>query len=130
MMKVSATTMDNSKKAVSSDTLNFLKNNVYNITDVTRHNKLTEMLDCFSKEKTDEVFIIQNAKNKDAKGVFVDLDYFEELLASREAIDHALDHLIEKTTMQRLNSKATLSLTDVFDNDDIDFNQLMKEIED
>lgn len=130
MMKVSATTMDNSKKAVSSDTLNFLKNNVYNITDVTRHNKLTEMLDCFSKEKTDEVFIIQNAKNKDAKGVFVDLDYFEELLASREAIDHALDHLIEKTTMQRLNSKATLSLTDVFDNGDIDFDQLMKEIED
>lgn len=130
MMKVSATTMDNSKKAVNSNTLNFLKNNVYNITDVTRHNKLTEMLDCFSREVTDEVFIIQNAKNKDAKGVFLDLDYFEELLASKEALDGALDHLIEKTAIQRLDSEATLSLTDVFDNDDIDFDQLMKEIED
>lgn len=77
-------------------------------------------------ERNDEVFIIQNAKNKDAKGVFVDLEYFEELIASKEA----LDHFIEKTAMQRLNSEATLSLTDVFDNDDIDFEQLMKEIED
>ena len=129
-MKVSASTLDKSKKTVSSDTLNFLKNNVYNITDVTRHNKLTEILDRFSEEVTDEVFIIQNAKNKNAKGAFLDLDYFEELLANKEALDNALDELIEEAAIQRLNSKATLSLHDVFDEDDIDFDQLMKEIGD
>jgi hypothetical protein len=130
MRKVSASTMDKSKKAVSSDTLSFLKNNVYNITDVTRHNKLTEMLELFSQEMTDEVFIIQNAKNKDAKGAFLDLDYFEDLLATKEALDNALDELVEETALQRKNSEATLSLHDVFTEDDIDFDQLMKEIED
>ena len=64
-MKVGASTVDKSKNSASSDTLNFLKNNVYN------------------------------------------------------------DELIEETAMQRLNSKATLSLSDVFDEDDIDFDQLM-----
>jgi len=69
MMKVGASTVDKSKKTASSDTLNFLKNNVYN------------------------------------------------------------DELIEETAMQRLNSKATFSLSDVFDEDDIDFDQLMIAIE-
>ncbi|WP_438313171.1 hypothetical protein [Sporosarcina sp. FA9] len=122
--------MDKSKKTVSSDTLDFLKNNVYNITDVTRHNKLTEMLDRFSINETEEVFIIQNAKNKNAKGVFLDLKYFEELLATKEALDNALDEIIEDIAVQRMNSEANLSLKDVFAEDDIDFEQLMKEIED
>ena len=103
---------------------------MYNITDVTRHNKLTEMLDRFSAKETEEVFIIQNAKNKNAKGVFLDFEYFEELLATKEALDNALDEIIEDIAIKRMNSEAKLSLKDVFTEDDIDFEQLMKEIED
>ncbi|MFS0644229.1 hypothetical protein [Siminovitchia sp. 179-K 8D1 HS] len=119
---------NNFKSSVSLSTLDFLKSNVYNITDITRKNKLTEILDKFSKETTDEVFIIQNSKNKDAKGVFLDLEFFQELLMYKEVLDQALDNAVIKEASLRKDEKATLSLTDVFEDDDIDFDQLLKEI--
>jgi len=116
------------KPSVSSNTLDFLKSNVYNVTDITRKKKLTEILDKFSSEVTDEVFIIQNAKNKNAKGAFLDLEFFEELLTYKESMEEALDHVIVEEAISRKNKEATLSLSDVFDEDDIDFDLLMSEI--
>lgn len=119
-----------SKTSVSLDTLDFLKRNVFNITDITRKNKLTEILDKFATEITEEVFVIQNAKNKDAKGVLVDLEFFQELLSYKEMLDQAYDKIIMEEAALRKDQKATLSLTDVFDDEDIDFDLLRKEIGD
>ncbi len=115
---------------VTSSTLDFLQNNVYNITDLTRSNKLTEILEKFSSEMTEEVFIVQNAKNKDAKGVFLDLEFFQELLKYKEVFDQSLDTVLLEEADARKNEEATLSLTDIFDDDEIDFDQLLKEIGD
>lgn len=132
MMKVSVQNMSRSKvtgkTTINSNTLHFLKSNVYNVTDITRKNKLTEILDRFSTEVTDEVYIIQNAKNKNAKGVFLDLEFFQELLAYKEAMDESFDYVIEQEALVRKDQEATLSLSDVFEDDDIDFELLLKEI--
>jgi len=127
-MKVSVPILDKKKKQITSDTLNFLKSNVYNVTEVTRQKKLTEMLDHFSHGQSEEVFIIQNAKNKEARAAFVDLDYFNQLLTYKEAIEEAMDDLIEEEATLRRNEHATLSLSEAFDEDDIDFAALLKEI--
>lgn len=108
--------------------MDFLKSNVYNVTEVTRQKKLTEMLEKFSHGITEEIFIIQNAKNKEARAAFVDLNYFNQLLIYKEAIEEAMDLLIEEEAEVRKDELATVSLSEAFEVDDIDFDLLMKEI--
>lgn len=131
-MKVSVQMMNKAKKGskalITTGTLDFLKSNVYNVTDITRKNKLTEILDRFSSEVTDEVYIIQNAKNKNAKGAFLDLEFFQELLSYKEAMDEGLDYVMEQEALARKDLSVNSSLSDVFEVDDIDFDSLMQEI--
>ena len=69
------------KKPITSTTLNFVRENVLSITDLTRTNKLSEILNRYAGEETEEVFIIQNNKNRDAIGVLVDLEHYQRLLS-------------------------------------------------
>lgn len=130
-LKVGVPVMESKKigKSIDAHMLDFLSNNVFSVTDITRRNKLTEILDEFSKKHSDEVYIIQNAKKKNAQGAFLDLDFFKELLVYKEAIDDALDQVILEEALLRKNEKVTLSLSDVFEEDDIDVNSLIKELE-
>lgn len=116
--------------SITVDTLNFVEKNILNVTDLTRTNKLAEILENFANDKTEEVYIIQNAKNKHAKGVFVDLEFFQELLRYKEMLEDSLDAVLLEEASKRINSEATLSLSDVFTEDEIDFDQLAKELGD
>ena len=82
------------RPTVNTDTLGFLRKNVYSVTEITRQKKLSEILDLYSDKVTDEVFVIQNGKKKNAQAVIVDLEYFEELLSIKEEVDLAFDHVL------------------------------------
>jgi hypothetical protein len=114
---------------LNTNTLDFLKKNVLGVTDVTRSNKLSDILDRFSKGPTDEVFVIQNAKKKNAQAAVVSLEYFEQLLTIKEALDEALDKVALEEAQNRAEKSANFALHDVFDEEDIDLNQLMKQLE-
>ena len=81
--------------------IHFLKHNVLNISEITRQNKLTEILNKFAGEKTEEVFIVQNSKNKEAQAAVVDVEYLMELIEYKNkfilAQDEEADEFVYKT---------------------------------
>lgn len=123
-MKVSVDIMK--KKAITSTALGFLKENVLSVTDLTRTNKLSEILNKFAGEETSEIYIIQNNKNRNAVGVLVDLEYYERLLKVKEAVEEAVDENIYQIALQRINEKANIPLTQVVDDNDFELNELVK----
>jgi hypothetical protein len=114
---------------VSTETLNFLKDNVLSVTDLTRKNKLAEILNQYAVKESSDVYVIQNHKKKDAQAVLLDLDYFQKLLKYEEIVEEALDDDVLKTAMERKNDKADLSLDDVISEDDFDYETIMKKLE-
>lgn len=49
---------------INTNMLDFLRKNVYSVTEITCQKKLSEILDLYSDKVTDEVFVIQNGKKK------------------------------------------------------------------
>lgn len=117
------------RSTVSTDTLDFLRKNVYNVTDITRQKKLSEILDLYSGKVTDEVFVVQNGKKRNAQAVIVDLEYFKELLSIKEEVDQAFDQVLLEEASERVNHEANLGLSDVFDEEDIDVDSLLEQLE-
>ncbi|WP_244504402.1 hypothetical protein [Salibacterium halotolerans] len=113
---------------VNTNTLDFLRKNVYSVTEITRQTKLSEILDLYSGEVTDEVFVIQNGKKKNAQAVIADLEYFEELLTIKEEVDQAFDQIALEEAGARVNYKADLALSDVFDEEDVDVDSLLNQL--
>lgn len=109
--------------------LNFLRENVLNVTDLTRSNKLSEILDRFSDGISEDVFVIQNGKKKNSQAVILDIDYFEQLLQFKEIIEEALDQVAFEEAYNRKNIPANQSLADVFDEEDINFAELIEFLE-
>lgn len=110
----------------NTNTLHFLKTNVLSVTDISRTKKLSEILDLFSNGFTDEVFVIQNAKKKNAQAVVVNIDYFETLLQMKEVLEEALDQVVMEEAYARKDKPANQTLSDIFDEDDMNVNELMK----
>ncbi|WAA12819.1 hypothetical protein [Fervidibacillus halotolerans] len=109
-----------------TNTLDFLKKNVFNVTEISRTKKLSEILDRFSNGVSDEIFVIQNAKKKDALAVIIDLDYFKQLLQIKEVVESALDRIVMEDAQARKDKPANQTLSDVFDEEDINVDELMK----
>nr|WP_234028506.1 hypothetical protein [Lentibacillus sp. Marseille-P4043] len=129
-MKVGAFVMTKEYHPIAnSNTLDFLRKNVLNVTDLTRSNKLSEILDSFSNGMSDEVFVIQNGKKKDAQAVMVDFEYFEQLLHFKEILEESLDKVAIEEANTRANKPANNSLSDTFDKEDINMNELMELLE-
>ncbi|OLN22271.1 hypothetical protein BTO30_11020 [Domibacillus antri] len=80
-----------------------MKVNTLYMNEVIGQKKLTEMLNRFSEGIMDEVFMIQNENNTNAKGVLINAGYFEELLAYQKAIDEVFDYLIKEEAITREN---------------------------
>ncbi len=118
------------KPLISSSTISFLKGNVLNITDITRSNKLSEILNMYAGKETNEVFVIQNNKNRNAAGVLLDLEYYERLLKIEETIDQAIDDYMHRVAISRKDEKACLSLDKVIDGDDFDMDELLAALPD
>lgn len=118
------------KTSITSTTLNFVKENVLNITELTRTNKLSEILNKYAGEETSEVFIIQNNKNRNAVGVLVDLEHYQRLLRIEEAVEQSIDETMYQIAVERINEKADIPLTDVIGNEDFELNSLLKSLPD
>lgn len=110
--------------------LDFLQTNVLNITDLTRTNKLSEILNKFSGEETDEIFVVQNHKNKDAMGVLVDLEHYMKLLKMEEILENSIDEYMHKVSMERKDEVADIPLRNVIEGDgDIDFDYILNNLD-
>lgn len=88
------------KKNVTTDILKFLSEQVLTVTQLKRTKKLSEILDSYGKEKSTDVYVVQNTK-KPGKAVIVDLNFFQELLAYKEAIDWSIDQVIEEVALEK-----------------------------
>lgn len=113
------------KKRVESNTFSFIKENILTITDITRTNKLSEILNQYAGKETSEVYVIQNAKNRDAVGVLVDMEHYQRLLRLQETIEEATDAYIYQVALERKEDKAFIPLSEVVKDDDFDLNELM-----
>lgn len=114
---------------VNTNTLDFLRKNVVSITEITRSNKLSEILESFSNDVTEEVFVIQNTKKKKAQAVMVDLEYFEQLLHLKETLEASLDQAVMEEAYARRNQPANFTLSEIFDEEDINVDNLLKLLE-
>lgn len=123
---------ESTKSPVTSDVLQFVQNRVLSVTDLVRTKKLSEILDSYADTVSDEIFVVQNGKNKNAKAVLSDLEYFQKLLKYQEIVEQAIDlHMLE-VTLQRKNDVADLSLSDLLEDEDITWDEVvacMDEIE-
>ncbi|KUG05254.1 hypothetical protein ASZ90_017327 [hydrocarbon metagenome] len=116
------------KKIATSQTLNFLKDNVLTVTDLTRSNRLSEILNKYAGEETSEIYVIQNAKNRDATAVLVDLEHYVRLLKIQEVFEKTLDEHMYQIALQRKDEKAVLSLSEVIDANDFELDKLIDSI--
>ncbi len=129
-MKEMGVTFVNKKKPVNSSTFNFIKDNILTITDITRSNKLSEILNQYAGKETSEVYIIQNNKNRNAVGVLVDLEHYARLLKLQEAIEQAADEYMYQIALSRKDDKATVSLSDVVEDGDFSLDELISGLND
>jgi hypothetical protein len=106
---------------ISSAMLDFIKNNVLSITDLTRTNKLSEILESYANKNSEEIYIVKNNRNRDAQGAIVDVALLTELLAMREAFFAAADTMIERIATDRVeNFQPQTSLSDALHQMDVE----------
>ena len=96
-----------------SDVLKFVKDHVLNISDLTRTSKLAEILELYADKTSDELFVVQNTRNKNGRAVIADLEFFEELLMYKEAVDTAIDQIMDQIALERKDDQADIPLADV-----------------
>ena len=95
------------------DIIHFIQNNVLNVSEVTRTTKLSEILDSYAENKSHEIYVIQNTRNKKSRGVFMDLEYFTELLTIKNLVDQSADDIVEHMALQRVRKTADKDLRNV-----------------
>ena len=100
-------------KTTRSDVLKFVKDNVLNISDLTRTSKLAEILELYADKTSDELFVVQNTRNKNGRAVIANLEFFEELLSYKEAVDEAIDQTMDRIALERKDEPADISLAQV-----------------
>lgn len=118
------------KKRVESNTFSFIKDNVLTITDLTRTNKLSEILNRYAGKETSEVYVIQNSKNRDAVGVLVDMEHYQRLLRLQEILEETTDAYMYQIALERKNDKAFIPLSEVVGDEDFDLNELIDSLGD
>ncbi len=106
------------------DNINFFRNNVMNISDATRKNKLASVLEEFStEEKNQKIYIIQNSKKKEAAGVISSLnDYLakEEMLRALQNEVLWLSEENLKLKVQQREQSPSLSFTEAMNQMEFD----------
>ena len=109
-----------------TDSLRFLRERVLTVTDIMRTKKLTEILDEYSKGESEDVFVVENTRNKKAKAILLDFEYFERLLTYEEAIENTMDELMYKKTLERKDQPATIDVADVIDQLQLDVEEIIR----
>ena len=109
-----------------TDSLRFLRERVLTVTDIMRTKKLTEILDEYAKGESEDVFVVENTRNKNAKAILLDFEYFERLLTYEEAIENTMDELMYKKTLERKDQPATIDVADVIDQLQLDVEEIIR----
>lgn len=118
-------------RSTTAEMLAFLKNQVLTVTDITRSTKLTEILDSYAaKLPSEDVFVVQNTRNKDAQAVIADLEYFQELLMYKEAVEQSIDEITYQVALERKDNPAEIDLAQVIADQGLDMERIMKLVED
>lgn len=123
--------MKKSKK-ITSTSLDFIKDNILSISDLTRTSKLSEILNMYAGTISDEVFVIKNNKVKDAVGVLVDYERFVYLIKVEEILEKSIDNYMYKIAFERKNKidlEKPVSLSEIVQEGDFDFNSLIANLE-
>lgn len=107
-----------------SNELSFVREHVLNVSDLTRTKKLAQILNGYAGRQSDEIYVVQNARNRDGQAVISDLEYFEELLTYKDAVDDAIDELIDEVVIERKDEVADISLAEVIENLGLDVKQI------
>lgn len=116
------------KNLMHSNSLDFIKNNVFGVTELKRGTRFNEILDEYERGNTD-FYIVQSAQQK-SKAVIVNLDHFQELLKAKELIEKIYDDLcdehIYQIALERSNEVADIPLNEALkDEDELDFEEIM-----
>jgi hypothetical protein len=75
----------------NTNSINFWMENVMNISEATRQNKLAEILESYATKKNAGIYIIQNSKRKEAAGVISSVGYH---LSREKAIENLEDEVL------------------------------------
>jgi hypothetical protein len=118
--------VSNTNYKVTSKSLEFVKENTLSVTELTRTPKLTEILNKYAGNTSEEIYIIRSNRNKDAVGVLVDYDRFLRLLKAEEIIEEVIDNHMFQVALERHKSKRIeqIPLSEVVQEDDFDIESL------
>ncbi len=114
------------KTDTDADTIQFVKESVLSVSDLTRTKKLTEILNSYAECNSRDIYIVQNSKNKQARAAITDLDYLQELLRYKEAVDAATDEMIYEIALERKNDSTGLGLAQVIKRFNLDEERILK----
>lgn len=114
-------------RSISATMLEFVRDNVFSITELTRTNKLAEILDSFGNKKSNSIYIVKNGRNKDSQGALVDVEMLMELLVYRDAVEAAIDHIVDRAAIQRLSTfNPNISLAQIILENELDVEEIMR----
>ena len=109
-----------------ADTIQFVKESMLTVSDLTRTKKLTEILNSYADQSSRAVYIVQNSKNRQARAVIADLDYFQELLCYKEAVDAATDEIMHEIILERMDDVADIELEKVIADFNLDEKRILE----
>lgn len=115
--------LEKSKSVVHSVDLEFVKNNVFGITDIKRGNRLNEILAKYEQGET-EFFVVQSTQQK-GKAVIVNLDVFTELLRAKEQLDAMYDAHMDEIMQARKQDQATIPLRVALQDEEFDLDEIL-----
>lgn len=114
---------------VTTNILEFLKERVLSVSDITRTKKLSEILNEYADKKSSEIFIVQNTKKKNAQAVISDLEYFQELLSYKETVDSSIDDLMYEIAFERKDDTADISLSQIISGNALDIERIFEMVD-
>lgn len=114
---------EKSKSDVHAVDLDFVKNNVFGITDIKRGNRLNDILSKYEQGERD-FFVVQSTQQK-GKAVIVNLDVFTELLRAKEQLDALYDAHMDEVMQTRKQDQATIPLQVALKDEDFDFDEIL-----
>lgn len=111
---------------INSASLRFLRDHVLTVTDIMRTKKLTEILDEYAKGESEDVFVVENTRNKKAKAILLDFEYFERLLKYEESIENAMDEIMYQIALERKDDLAEVDIAQVIDQHQLDVENILR----
>ncbi|MEK3725568.1 hypothetical protein [Paenibacillus sp. FSL H8-0034] len=100
---------------VPLDLLDPILKNVINVSEVSRTEKLSEILDSYANKQNNDIYTIQNTDNKQARGIVVDLDYFLELIYFKRLVEESAAVSVDTAALDSFKKTATAKVDEAAD---------------